>query len=63
MDTDALLNTVSGLVWPDSPDLTCGESGHPAGHTCVPADDGVDLYGLADALDAFRAHWFESWNG
>ncbi|WP_425247869.1 hypothetical protein [Streptomyces sp. NEAU-NA10] len=35
----------------------------PGGHTCVPADDGVDLYGLADALDAFRAHWFESWNG
>ncbi|MCM2392154.1 SMI1/KNR4 family protein [Streptomyces albipurpureus] len=43
MDVEQLQGAVQRLVWPDHGDLNCGESGHPAGHSCLLASDGTGI--------------------
>lgn len=50
MRREDLLSAVQALLWPDSAALTCGEPGHPAGHTCLFGADPAELPDLADEL-------------
>ncbi|SCK33221.1 hypothetical protein YW7DRAFT_02693 [Streptomyces sp. AmelKG-E11A] len=54
MDLRQLLWSVGNLTWPDSTELICGESAHPAGHVCVPVPEGTPLDDLVEQL----ANWY-----
>ncbi|MFJ7422650.1 SMI1/KNR4 family protein [Streptomyces uncialis] len=54
MDLRQLLWSVGTLTWPDSTELICGESAHPAGHVCVPVPEGTPLDDLVEQL----ANWY-----
>ncbi|MFI9235743.1 hypothetical protein [Streptomyces sp. NPDC053079] len=49
-EQEELLSAVHCLVWPDTGDLKCDVSGHPAGHICLELSDEIDLCALQEAL-------------
>jgi hypothetical protein len=43
VDTAPLLAAVHQLAWVDTGPLRCAETGHPAGHVCLPVPPGTDV--------------------
>ncbi|MFI0352950.1 hypothetical protein [Actinomadura sp. 9N407] len=50
MEDEQLLAAVARLMQMNLDGLTCDETGHPGGHTCLPVTSGVDVDGLVKTL-------------